>query len=68
MSDLRFPVGIFGQAIAAFAYPFIMFLPTKVFHLKILFVFLSSKVAAAWFPDNQRTLATTIGVYLQKNN
>ncbi|KAF7638247.1 hypothetical protein Mgra_00002220 [Meloidogyne graminicola] len=46
--SLRFPIGIFGQAIAALAYPFIMFLPTKV--------------AAAWFPDNQRTLATTIGV------
>lgn len=46
--DLRFPVGICGQAIAAVAYPFIMFLPTKV--------------AAAWFPDNQRGLATTIGV------
>ncbi|CAK5078942.1 unnamed protein product [Meloidogyne enterolobii] len=48
MPGFRFPVGISGQAIAALAYPFIMFLPTKV--------------AAAWFPDNQRTLATTIGV------
>uniref|UniRef100_A0A1I8BCU6 MFS domain-containing protein n=1 Tax=Meloidogyne hapla TaxID=6305 RepID=A0A1I8BCU6_MELHA len=48
MTGFRFPVGISGQAIAALAYPFIMFLPTKV--------------AAAWFPDNQRTLATTIGV------
>ncbi|VDP46783.1 unnamed protein product [Heligmosomoides polygyrus] len=44
----RFPVGITGQAIAAIAYPFIMFLPTKV--------------AASWFPDTQRGLATTIGV------
>lgn len=44
----RFNVGITGQAIAALAYPFIMFLPTKV--------------AAGWFPDNQRGLATTIGV------
>jgi FLVCR family MFS transporter 7 len=45
---IRFPVGITGQAIAAIAYPFIMFLPTKV--------------AAAWFPDNQRGMATTIGL------
>ncbi|CAI4227382.1 unnamed protein product [Auanema sp. JU1783] len=45
---LRFPVGITGQAIAAIAYPFIMFLPTKV--------------AGSWFPENQRTLATTFGV------
>ncbi|EYC20925.1 hypothetical protein Y032_0020g134 [Ancylostoma ceylanicum] len=44
----RFPIGITGQAIAAIAYPFIMFLPTKV--------------AGSWFPDNQRGLATTIGV------
>uniref|UniRef100_A0A914CFE4 Major facilitator superfamily (MFS) profile domain-containing protein n=1 Tax=Acrobeloides nanus TaxID=290746 RepID=A0A914CFE4_9BILA len=44
----RFPVGITGQAIAAVAYPFIMILPTKV--------------AGSWFPDNQRTLATTIGI------
>lgn len=48
MPGLRFPIGITGQGIAALAYPFIMFLPTKV--------------AASWFPDNQRTLATTIGV------
>uniref|UniRef100_A0AC34F6K4 Major facilitator superfamily (MFS) profile domain-containing protein n=1 Tax=Panagrolaimus sp. ES5 TaxID=591445 RepID=A0AC34F6K4_9BILA len=46
--SLRFPVGITGQAISAIAYPFIMFLPTKV--------------AAAWFPDNQRAIATTIGI------
>lgn len=26
----RFPIAIFGQGIAAVAYPFIMFLPTKV--------------------------------------
>lgn len=41
-------IAYLGQGIAALAYPFIMFLPTKV--------------AAAWFPDNQRALATTIGV------
>uniref|UniRef100_A0A915ENI8 Major facilitator superfamily (MFS) profile domain-containing protein n=1 Tax=Ditylenchus dipsaci TaxID=166011 RepID=A0A915ENI8_9BILA len=46
--EYRFMVGITGQGIAALAYPFIMFLPTKV--------------AAAWFPDNQRGIATTIGV------
>ncbi|VDD96055.1 unnamed protein product [Enterobius vermicularis] len=45
---LRFPVGILGQGISACAYPFIMFLPTKV--------------AGTWFADNERTLATTIGV------
>jgi MFS transporter, FLVCR family, MFS-domain-containing protein 7 len=27
-----------------------------------LYLTLFFKVAAAWFPDNQRTLATTIGV------
>ena len=32
----RFPVGITGQAIASIAYPFIMFLPTKV---KVLSLF-----------------------------
>ncbi|VDM08773.1 unnamed protein product [Wuchereria bancrofti] len=46
--QIRFPVGIFGQAVAACAYPFIMFLP--------------SKVAGSWFPENQRALATTIGI------
>ncbi|CAD6189190.1 unnamed protein product [Caenorhabditis auriculariae] len=46
--NLRFPIAIVGQAIAAVAYPFIMFLPTKV--------------AGSWFPDTQRALATTIGV------
>jgi hypothetical protein len=30
MPGLRFPIGITGQGIAALAYPFIMFLPTKV--------------------------------------
>lgn len=44
----RFPVGILGQGIAACAYPFIMFLPTKV--------------AGTWFGENERTVATTIGV------
>uniref|UniRef100_A0A0N5AVH7 MFS domain-containing protein n=1 Tax=Syphacia muris TaxID=451379 RepID=A0A0N5AVH7_9BILA len=46
--SIRFPVGIVGQGISACAYPFIMFLPTKV--------------AGSWFPDNERTLATTVGV------
>ncbi|CAI5455198.1 unnamed protein product [Caenorhabditis angaria] len=46
--DYRFPIGMTGQAIAAIAYPFIMFLPTKV--------------AGSWFPDTQRAIATTIGV------
>jgi hypothetical protein len=27
---MRFPVGIFGQAIVSVAYPFTMFLPSKV--------------------------------------
>ncbi|CAG9540027.1 unnamed protein product [Cercopithifilaria johnstoni] len=45
---IRFPVGIFGQAVAACAYPFIMFLPPKV--------------AGSWFDENQRALATTIGI------
>uniref|UniRef100_A0A1I7YXX5 MFS domain-containing protein n=1 Tax=Steinernema glaseri TaxID=37863 RepID=A0A1I7YXX5_9BILA len=44
----RFALGITGQGIAAVAYPFIMFLPTKV--------------AASWFPESQRALATTIGI------
>ena len=35
-----------GQVMAASAYPFIMFLPTKV--------------SGAWFPADQRTLATTL--------
>lgn len=44
----RFPVGMIGQGLAACAYPFIMFLPTKV--------------AGSWFGENERALATTIGV------
>ncbi|EFO96570.1 hypothetical protein CRE_23151 [Caenorhabditis remanei] len=46
--EYRFPICMTGQAIAAVAYPFIMFLPTKV--------------AGSWFPDTQRAIATTIGV------
>uniref|UniRef100_A0A915PWX1 Major facilitator superfamily (MFS) profile domain-containing protein n=1 Tax=Setaria digitata TaxID=48799 RepID=A0A915PWX1_9BILA len=46
--QIRFPVGIFGQAVAACAYPFIMFLPPKV--------------AGSWFAENQRALATTVGI------
>ncbi|MCP9264950.1 Major facilitator superfamily transporter [Dirofilaria immitis] len=46
--EIRFPVGIFGQAVAACAYPFIMFLPPKV--------------AGSWFAENERALATTIGI------
>ncbi|TKR58255.1 hypothetical protein L596_029724 [Steinernema carpocapsae] len=46
--EFRFALGMTGQGIAAIAYPFIMFLPTKV--------------AASWFPENQRALATTIGI------
>ncbi|VDM43950.1 unnamed protein product [Toxocara canis] len=45
---VRFPVGMIGQGLAACAYPFIMFLPTKV--------------AGSWFGENERALATTIGV------
>jgi len=45
---LMFPIGIAGQAVAAIAYPFIMFLPTKV--------------AGSWFPADERAKATTIGV------
>jgi len=40
MTGFRFPVGISGQAIAALAYPFIMFLPTKVyFYLNIFYLY-----------------------------
>ncbi|CAB3399960.1 unnamed protein product [Caenorhabditis bovis] len=46
--EWRFPIVLTGQGIAAIAYPFIMFLPTKV--------------AGSWFPENQRAIATTIGV------
>lgn len=45
---LRYPLGLVGQGTAAMAYPFIMFLPTKV--------------AGTWFDSRQRGLATTIGV------
>lgn len=45
-----FPIGITGQAFAAVAYPFIMFLPTKV--------------AGAWFGADERGKATTIGMFL----
>lgn len=44
----RFPICLLGQSIAAMAYPFIMFLP--------------SKISATCFPPSQRTIATTIGV------
>uniref|UniRef100_A0A8R1I4A6 MFS domain-containing protein n=1 Tax=Caenorhabditis japonica TaxID=281687 RepID=A0A8R1I4A6_CAEJA len=46
--EYRFATCLTGQAIAAVAYPFIMFLPTKV--------------AGSWFPDTQRAIATTVGV------
>lgn len=35
----RFPVGIFGQAVAACAYPFIMFLPPKVNYINFIGLF-----------------------------
>uniref|UniRef100_A0A0N5B6G9 MFS domain-containing protein n=1 Tax=Strongyloides papillosus TaxID=174720 RepID=A0A0N5B6G9_STREA len=38
----------FGTALAAIAYPWIMFTPPKV--------------SSVWFPSNQRALATTIGI------
>lgn len=44
----RYALGLIGQGTAAMAYPFIMFLPTKV--------------AGTWFDSKQRGLATTIGV------
>uniref|UniRef100_A0A914UMK3 Membrane transporter n=1 Tax=Plectus sambesii TaxID=2011161 RepID=A0A914UMK3_9BILA len=43
---LRFPVVLAGQVIAACGQPFIMYLPTKL--------------AAFWFPDNQRAIANTL--------
>uniref|UniRef100_A0A915BRT2 Major facilitator superfamily (MFS) profile domain-containing protein n=1 Tax=Parascaris univalens TaxID=6257 RepID=A0A915BRT2_PARUN len=47
LSDsLRFPCGLAGQVLAAWAYPFIMFLPTKI--------------ANTWFSPNERAIATTI--------
>ncbi|KHJ92854.1 hypothetical protein OESDEN_07246 [Oesophagostomum dentatum] len=44
--DVRFPLAFTGQTIAAFAQPFVMFLPTKL--------------AAFWFPQDQRVLANTL--------
>ncbi|CAI5454749.1 unnamed protein product [Caenorhabditis angaria] len=44
--NLRFPIAFTGQAVAAFAQPFVMFLPTKL--------------AAYWFADNERALANTL--------
>ncbi|PIC20882.1 hypothetical protein B9Z55_025925 [Caenorhabditis nigoni] len=44
--SLRFPIAITGQAVAAFAQPFVMFLPTKL--------------AAYWFADNERAIANTL--------
>ncbi|KAF1749183.1 hypothetical protein GCK72_025650 [Caenorhabditis remanei] len=44
--SIRFPIAITGQAIAAFAQPFVMFLPTKL--------------AAYWFADNERAIANTL--------
>uniref|UniRef100_A0AC34R2X3 Major facilitator superfamily (MFS) profile domain-containing protein n=1 Tax=Panagrolaimus sp. JU765 TaxID=591449 RepID=A0AC34R2X3_9BILA len=43
----RFFIVLLGQTIAAGAQPFILFLPTKL--------------AAFWFPENQRAIANTIG-------
>ncbi|KAJ1362819.1 hypothetical protein KIN20_022504 [Parelaphostrongylus tenuis] len=43
--NLRFPLAFVGQTIAAFAQPFVMFLPTKL--------------AANWFPQDQRVIANT---------
>ncbi|CAI2358250.1 unnamed protein product [Caenorhabditis sp. 36 PRJEB53466] len=42
----RFPIALTGQAVAAFAQPFVMFLPTKL--------------AAYWFADNERAIANTL--------
>uniref|UniRef100_A0A8R1DYC6 Major facilitator superfamily (MFS) profile domain-containing protein n=1 Tax=Caenorhabditis japonica TaxID=281687 RepID=A0A8R1DYC6_CAEJA len=42
----RFPIALAGQATAAFAQPFVMFLPTKL--------------AAYWFADNERAIANTL--------
>ncbi|VDK49416.1 unnamed protein product [Anisakis simplex] len=44
--SIRFKCGLLGQVLAAWAYPFIMFLPTKVTN--------------TWFPTNERAIATTI--------
>ncbi|KAK6185219.1 hypothetical protein SNE40_007500 [Patella caerulea] len=45
-SDMKYPVLLTGQLIAACAQPFIMFCPTKL--------------AAVWFPGSQRATANTI--------
>ncbi|VDM77841.1 unnamed protein product [Strongylus vulgaris] len=44
--NVRFPMAFTGQAVAAFAQPFVMFLPTKL--------------AAFWFPPDQRVIANTL--------
>uniref|UniRef100_A0AC35UGD5 MFS domain-containing protein n=1 Tax=Rhabditophanes sp. KR3021 TaxID=114890 RepID=A0AC35UGD5_9BILA len=44
----KLPLMYIGTAIAAFAYPWIMFLPPKV--------------SGTWFPTNQRAIATAIGI------
>ncbi|KAF3838813.1 hypothetical protein F7725_010581 [Dissostichus mawsoni] len=43
----RFPLVMFGQTLAAIAQPLVIFTPAKM--------------AALWFPDNQRATANTIG-------
>ncbi|XP_033633355.1 solute carrier family 49 member A3-like [Asterias rubens] len=45
--DSRFTVVMCGQGLAALAQPFLLFTPTKL--------------AAVWFPDNQRAFANTLG-------
>ncbi|XP_038070811.1 solute carrier family 49 member A3-like isoform X2 [Patiria miniata] len=45
--DGRFAVVMCGQGLAAFAQPFLLFAPTKL--------------AAVWFPENQRAIANTLG-------
>lgn len=42
----RFPVTFAGQVLASVAQPFVMFIPTKL--------------AAYWFPENQRAIANTL--------
>ncbi|KAK6032890.1 hypothetical protein OSTOST_00902, partial [Ostertagia ostertagi] len=44
--SVRFPVAFTGQTVAAVAQPFVMFLPTKL--------------AAYWFPQDQRVIANTL--------
>ncbi|VDO43370.1 unnamed protein product [Haemonchus placei] len=44
--NARFPVAFIGQTVAAIAQPFVMFLPTKL--------------AAYWFPQDQRVIANTL--------